>query len=105
LRTPHALDLADRSQNRPVEPEARGGLLVEGEVVGGEAAIAAGEGATELVVADQLTSPPTITMIRNSSAAVPIRAARAPYRASRTRAAAEPTVIETAILWRGRRPG
>src|SRR5262245_4266449 len=56
-------------------------------------AIAAGEGATVAIVESELTMPPAITRKSSTSAAVPISAARAPCRATGTRAAAEPIVM------------
>src|SRR5215216_720554 len=56
-------------------------------------ASATGDGAKEAERVGQLTIPPTITTIRNTSERVPMKAARSPCRASGTRAATEPAVM------------
>jgi hypothetical protein len=56
-------------------------------------AIATGDGAYVAERVGQLTMPPTITTIRNTSEAVPISAARIPCRATGTLAAIEPVVM------------
>src|SRR5262245_61719049 len=56
-------------------------------------AIATADGTKEAERVGQLTIPPTITTIRNTSESVPMKAARSPCRASGTRAATEPAVM------------
>src|SRR5215211_341360 len=56
-------------------------------------ASATGDGAKEAERVGQLTIPPTITTIRNTSETVPMSAARNPCRATGTRAATEPAVM------------
>src|ERR671923_446025 len=58
-------------------------------------AIATGDGAYVAERVGQLTMPPTITTIRNTSDVVPISAARIPCRAGGTLAAIEPVVMPT----------
>src|SRR6266540_7376335 len=56
-------------------------------------ASATGDGAKEAERVGQLTIPPTITTIRNTSETVPMNPARNPCRATGTRAATEPAVM------------
>src|SRR6266508_1134057 len=59
----------------------------------GISAIAVGDGANVAERLGQLTMPPTITMIRNTSEAAPTTTARAPCRAIGTRADTDPVVM------------
>src|SRR6266511_1476229 len=60
-------------------------------------AIAADDGANVAERVGQLTMPPTITMIRNTSEAAPMRTARASCRATGTRAATDPGVMTSRL--------
>ena len=61
-------------------------------------AIATGDGADVAERVGELTIPPTITTIRNTSETVPMNAARNPCRATGTRAATEPVVMTSTTI-------
>src|SRR5438034_10990255 len=63
-------------------------------------ASATGDGGKEAERVGQLTIPPTITMIMNTSETVPMSAARNPWRATGTRAATEPAVMTSRLYHR-----
>src|SRR6266540_5291140 len=63
-------------------------------------ASATGDGKKEAERVGQLTIPPTITMIMNTSETVPMSEARNPWRATGARAATEPAVMTSGLYHR-----